>query len=121
MQTKRILVVLGDLFFAPSVESALGQLGYTPDVRHTDAPPDGLGEPPPALLILELDAPQAVWEPLARAAQAAGVPTLGYGPHVDLDLRQRALGAGVTQVVGRSTFATQLPGLVQRLAGPPRT
>ena len=119
MPTKRIMVLLGDLFFAPAVESGLRQQGYAPDVRHTDQPPTGLGDPPPALLIVELDAPEALWRPLVGQAGAAGVPCLGYGPHVDLDLRQRALDAGVTQVVGRSAFATQLPTLVERLAGPP--
>ncbi len=115
MPDKRIMVLLGDLFFAPAVQSALSQLGYAPDVRHVESPPGELGDPPPALLIVELDAPQSAWEPLVQQAKDRGVPSLGYGPHVDLDLRQRALDAGITQVVGRSAFATQLPSLVQRL------
>lgn len=116
---KRILVFLDDLFFAPAVQSTLSQLGYQPELQDTLTCTGALGDPPPALVIVQLDAPRSAWEPLVRAATAAGVPTLGFGPHVDLDLRQQALDAGVTQVVGRSGFHGQLPSLVRKHAGEP--
>ncbi|MFC1975576.1 hypothetical protein ACFLXQ_04185 [Chloroflexota bacterium] len=41
-------------------------------------------------------------------------PVLGFGPHVDLELRQQALDTGCDAVVGRSAIATQLPQLVKK-------
>ncbi|RME70723.1 MAG: DUF309 domain-containing protein [Chloroflexi bacterium] len=46
--------------------------------------------------------------------KAAHVPVLGFGPHVDLQLRARALEAGCTAVVARSAIVQQLPQLVQK-------
>lgn len=117
MSLKRILVLTGDLFFAPHIEATLRQLGYAPDMREAAAPGD-LGDPPPALLIIELEAPDESWGPLLATARAVGVPSLGYGPHVDVDRTKRARLAGMTQVVGRSAFSSGLPALVERLAGP---
>jgi hypothetical protein len=39
---------------------------------------------------------------------------VGYGPHVDLGLRQRALDAGVDAVVGRSAIVNSFDSLLQR-------
>ena len=44
------------------------------------------------------------------------VPILAYGPHVDLELRQRALDAGCDAFVGRSAVAQNLPSLVKKWA-----
>jgi hypothetical protein len=47
------------------------------------------------------------------------VPILAYGPHVDLELRQRALDAGCDAVVGRSAVASNLSSLVEKWAWQP--
>ena len=42
------------------------------------------------------------------------VPIFGFGPHVDLTLRQQALTADCDAVVGRGAVATQLPHPVEK-------
>jgi predicted metal-dependent hydrolase len=44
---------------------------------------------------------------------------VGYGPHVDLDLRQRALEAGCDTVVARSAIASNMASLLERHAWRP--
>jgi CheY-like chemotaxis protein len=47
---------------------------------------------------------------------AAGLRTLGFYPHVDVELRERAQRAGFDQVVPRSRIARECGELVERLA-----
>ncbi|MEL6981698.1 MAG: hypothetical protein AAFO29_04670 [Actinomycetota bacterium] len=42
----------------------------------------------------------------------AGSTVIGFGPHVDSDLHQRAEAAGYTEVLPRSVFFKRLPGLL---------
>lgn len=63
------------------------------------------------------------WEHMVDHAknesQWRDVPILAYGPHVDLDLRQRALDAGCDTFVGRGAVAGDLPALVEKWAWQP--
>jgi hypothetical protein len=42
------------------------------------------------------------------------IPVLGFGPHVDLELREKALLAGCDSVVGRGAIAGKLPQLIEK-------
>jgi hypothetical protein len=46
---------------------------------------------------------------------AAGVPTIGFYPHVDVDTRRRALEAGYDVVVPRSKMARETVAVVEGL------
>lgn len=61
----------------------------------------------PELVVLDLT-DSAVLELLERG-ELKQVRTIGYYPHVDGALRERALQAGVSRVVPRSAFFGRLP------------
>jgi hypothetical protein len=57
---------------------------------------------------------------LVKDRRALPYPSVvGYGPHVELDLRGQALDVGCDAVVGRSAIAGNLDSLLQRYAWKP--
>ena len=52
-----------------------------------------------------------------EALAGLGAPVLGFYPHTDAELRQRAEAAGVDLVVPRSRLVREMPELVEKLLG----
>jgi hypothetical protein len=120
----RIIVVLeDDLMFAAGLEAKLKALGYQPSFADTAPAFDRLLKAWPALVLVNAGSPTLDWEHLVDHAknesQWRQVPILAYGPHVDLELRERALAAGCEAFVARSAIANSLPGLVAKWAWEP--
>jgi predicted metal-dependent hydrolase len=112
-----------DLLFGTSIETRLRALGYEPAFAETAPAVDRLLKGSPALVLVNIGSNTLDWEHLVDHAknesQWRHVPILAYGPHVDLELRQRALKAGCDVVVGRSAVASNLPSLVEKWAWQP--
>lgn len=74
----------------------------------------------PALVLVDLEARDdqgfVLLERLATVPDAP--PTLAFYPHVNDDLRRRALGLGATKVVPRSAAMGRFPALVAEVGGP---
>lgn len=109
-----VYAVVNDLFFADRLGNALGQLGHQAkvvDLSLDQLPPfpDGAN-----LLLADLEAGEPALAAIA-AATARNVPVLAFGPHTDLDLRERALQAGATKVVAKSKLTSSFPELVAEL------
>ncbi len=115
-----IILIIDDLMFLPRLEESLSDLGYRSIVatNHTDLSRALFTAP--VLVIIDLFSQSFDWEQLIRLIKGPGkkavhVPVLGFGPHVDLDLRERALAAGCHAVVGRAAISgSQLPGLLKK-------
>ena len=66
-------------------------------------------------IIVDLFSQSFNWVALIHLIRESNaVPILGFGPHVDLSLREKALAAGCDAVVGRGAIASQLPHLVEK-------
>jgi len=114
---QRIILIVDDLMFLPRLQTGLAQLGYVPLPATDEARLTQALFQSPVLVIVDLFSRSFDWEALVRLvkkSKAGPVPVLGFGPHVDLQLRQRALAAGCAAVVGRSAVASQLPHLVEK-------
>lgn len=76
---------------------------------------------PPALVILDLDNPRT--DPLGLVASMkddpalSAVTTLGFVSHVKTDLIDAARRAGVTEILPRSAFASQLAQILANYSG----
>lgn len=109
--------------FGAGIEATLQALSYEPGFAETAPAFDRLLKGSPALVLVNIGSPTLDWEHLVDHAknesQWRHVPILAYGPHVDLDLRRRALEAGCDAVVGRSAVAANLPSLVEKWAWQP--
>ena len=114
-----IVLIVDDLMFLPRLENGLSRLGYQPLIATNEADLTHALNRAPVLVIVDLFGRGFDWPGLIRFIKGPGkksqhVPILGFGPHVDLALRQQALTAGCDAVVGRGTVATQLPHLVEK-------
>ena len=114
-----IILIVDDLMFLPRLEEGLQTLGYRPVVATNSADLARALFTAPVLTIVDLFSQSFDWEALVRlikgpGKKAAHVPIIGFGPHVDLQLRERALEAGCEMVVGRSAIVGQLAQLVKK-------
>ena len=100
----RVLAVVPDLMLSSRVSEGLGAAGH--EVEVVAALPDAV-EADAIVCDLEAVDPAAV--------AAAGVPTLGFYSHVDVETRGAAQSAGIDVVVPRSKMARELARLVDDL------
>ncbi len=116
---KLLAIVLNrDLMFGSRIRSALGMLGlearFVPD---TDAflaaiRADGGSA---AIGILDMNG-AIVWDALSEGLDGVdnAPPTLGFGPHVDVENRRAAKAAGVTRIVSNGQFHAETAALIDR-------
>jgi hypothetical protein len=112
-----IVLIVDDLLFLPRLEDSLRRLGYQPVVATHETELTRALFTAPVLVIVDLFSRSLPWEALihlVKGSKAAHIPILGFGPHVDLPLREQALAAGCTAVVGRGAIAGQLAQLVEK-------
>jgi uncharacterized protein len=68
------------------------------------------------LVIIDSSATHVPWMEWASAAKddpvTEAVPILAFGAHIDIELRNRALGAGVDRYLARSNFSAGLPEFI---------
>ena len=115
--TDTIVLMVDDLMFLPRLESGLRSLGYQTMVATDETTLTRALWQSPALVIVDLFSQQVDWAeliPLIKKSKVGPVPVLGFGPHVDLALREKALEAGCEAVVGRGAIVSQLPHLVEK-------
>lgn len=114
-----VILIVDDLMFLPKLQNSLQASGYQPLTATNETDLSLALFSAPVLAVVDLFSQAYNWERLVRFIKGPGkkavhVPVLGFGPHVDLTLRERALSAGCNAVVGRSAIVSQLPGLVQK-------
>jgi|GEM_PF-29260 len=119
-----ILAVTADLTLRSRIEVTLRNAGVP--VRFVSS--SGLGAAlhglTPSLLLIDYSAlDDAGWEAVRAMKRGAttggGVPLVAYGPHMDLQGRDRARDAGADEVVANSQIASQLLEIVRRHARQP--
>jgi hypothetical protein len=95
----RVALLCPDLLFGSRVESALRAAGHevTRDTSGADA------------VVVDLTAEEIDTTEPARL----GLPSVGFYPHVDVEVRRRALEAGYDVVVPRSRMARETVAVVE--------
>jgi predicted metal-dependent hydrolase len=136
----QILSLVSDLFFSVQIESAVKGLGWTltnverADQIHGDAANQTIisfvVELQPSLIIAELsqksgfsekpDFSTLPWEKWIAAIKTSPatrrIPVIGFGSHVDLEQRERALGAGCDEVYAKGRFTSDMVNIIQKNA-----
>ena len=116
----KLAVVLNrDLFFGSRIRSALKSLGLEARfVTTAEQFVDALREQPDSVAIGIVDMNGVVaWDVIREVLSAPngdGVPTLAFGPHVDIESRRAAKAAGVTRLVSNGQFHSDTAGLIER-------
>jgi two-component system, cell cycle response regulator DivK len=120
-----VVVVVPDLFFATRIESTAKLLGVR--IRPVDIA-SALAtcrSDPPELVILDLHAagdPVALARELKSDPATREIPIVAFYSHVQNELRELALAAGIDRVMPRSAFTARLPEIFAgRETKPPAT
>jgi DNA-binding NarL/FixJ family response regulator len=110
--TRRVLAVIPDLFFATKVAATARSGGVELELAPPQRAAEQVRQAPPALVLIDLHAPDAVELVVALKAAAPTVPVVGFYSHVDTTLREDALRAGADAALPRSRFVHMLAALL---------
>lgn len=113
---RRVALYVPDLFFATRIAATAAREGVEILPLAPDSAADTLRGQPVSLVILDLsagDAALALARALRGAPGTATLPIVGFYPHVEQDLRTRALAAGVDSALPRSAFTVRLAALLR--------
>ena len=112
---RRVLVVADDLMVRSRIEAAAPsnvELYFSRNPTDFEA----ALTPLPDLLLVGLAATRQPWADLIQLARSrAGTAELRivtFGPHMDLELRSRALAAGAERVLANSALMLALPSIL---------
>ena len=112
--------MLSNLVDIVAITEAARRLGVRLVVTEPDRALERIRDETPALIVLDLTNASAIG--LIERLSQERVPTLGYYPHVDQALRERAMRAGLARAVPRSAFFGRLAEMLSpaaRLPEPP--
>jgi CheY-like chemotaxis protein len=105
----RVVALMDDLFFQMKLAETAKHLGVEVKVAATPEALQALLEPPPKLLIVDLNARS---QPIAQIqrlrADKNGVRVVASLSHVQTDLAAQARAAGCDEVMPRSAFTQNL-------------
>jgi CheY-like chemotaxis protein len=120
--TRKILCLMSDLFFSVKINDAAKKLRMTVEfVKEKEVALERIKSKPP-LIILDLNCEAA--DPLGLIAtfkqdpETKDITTIAFVSHVQTELKQKALESGCDVVVARSSFAQNLPAILERYATP---
>lgn len=109
----RIVALMDDLFFQMKVAETAKQLGLELKVAANGDALQGLLEPPPKLVIVDLNARS---QPIAAIERLRSVQkdlrVVGFLSHVQRELAAQAEAAGCNQVMPRSAFTQNLAAIL---------
>lgn len=110
---RRILAAVSDMLFASKVRAAAESLNVTVEfARSADALFDAAKAEVPSLVILDLHDTRTDPFALAKRMKADGqlrqVPLIAFFSHVNVELKNKAVEAGIDHVLPRSVFSKRL-------------
>ena len=117
-----VAALVQDLFFSSRILDALRKAGRPAIIEAT---PDDLVERvranQPALVLIDLGIQRVDWAATVRRLRAddttAELPIVAFGPHRDLEARDRAFAAGCAEVIANSKLVMDLPHIIERYTG----
>jgi CheY-like chemotaxis protein len=109
----QVVAAIPDLFFRAKVLETAKTLGVGLEVaRDANELLQHIRQERPRLVLMDLQA--APVQPLESLVALAGIPVVGFLAHEQVDLRERALAAGCSEVLTKGQFSASLPALLRR-------
>jgi transketolase len=117
MEAPRALLLDNDLFFVAKVTETLRHAGYaTRTIRRAEDVASTIERERPVVALVDTQARGIDWRAAIATARAAGVPVIAFGAHVDIATQEAARQAGATRVISNAKLASDLIGIVARVA-----
>lgn len=108
-----IIAAVDDMLFAAKIKGTAAAVGAEVElVKSVDAAIDAAQRTAPSLIILDLHSEKCDPFELARRIKAdpkfEPISLLGFFSHVNIELKDRAVAAGIDRVLPRSAFVKRL-------------
>jgi PleD family two-component response regulator len=120
-EPKRILAVVGDLFFSVKLADAAKRSGLVLELVKDPIEALEKARRKPSLIILDLNfeavQPLDLIAKLKSGAETKGIDVIGYVSHVQGELKRKAHEAGCDTVLARSAFSQSIPQIFKRRSG----
>jgi PleD family two-component response regulator len=120
-QEKKILAVVGDLFFSVKITETAKRAGIPVEFVKDEKEALAKAKALPTLMILDLNfegvQPLKLISTIKGSAETKGVSLIGYLSHVQGELKQKAQEAGCDMVLARSALSQNLPQILKRHSG----
>jgi CheY-like chemotaxis protein len=118
-----LAALVKDLFFSSKITETTRHLGLVALIEDkADAFEETIRAERPGIALIDLGLSDVDWASAVRRLRAdpafATLPIVAFGPHMDLEARERALAAGCTEFLSNSKLATDLAHIVARYTGP---
>jgi CheY-like chemotaxis protein len=118
-----LAALVQDLFFSSRIAETTRQLGIVAIIEdRAETFEETVREERPGVALIDLGLRGVDWASSVRRLRAdpafATLPIIAFGPHMDLEARERALAAGCTEFLANSKIATDLAHIVGRYIGP---
>jgi CheY-like chemotaxis protein len=118
-----VAALVQDLFFRSRIAEATRHLGLVALIEeHAAAFEETVREERPGIALIDLGLRGVDWVSAVRHLRSdpafATLPIIAFGPHMDLEARERALAAGCTEFLANSKLATDLAHVVARYTTP---
>jgi CheY-like chemotaxis protein len=115
--SRSVIAIVDELFFASKIRGTAEALGVAVSFpRHADGVREVIQRDRPSLIICDLHSEKFDLLTLARTLKADAatrdIPLIGFFSHVQTDLQKAAEDAGFDQVMPRSLFTKNLPGIL---------
>jgi len=109
----RVVAYMDDLFFQMKLAETAKHLGLEVKVARTADSLLQLLEPPPLLVIVDLNARSSPLDAVERLRTAQPhLRVIGFLSHVQTDLAQKARAMGFDEIMPRSKFSMSLPQIL---------
>lgn len=113
----RVVAYMDDLFFQMKLAETAKHLGVEIKVASSAESLFQLLEPPPELVIVDLNARSSPLQAVERLRAAyPALRVIGFLSHVQTDLAEKAQSAGFDKIMPRSKFSMQLPDILAAAA-----
>ena len=117
-----VAALVQDLFFSSRIQDALRKAGRPAIIEaRSDEFVERVRAHQPALVLIDLGIQRVDWAATVSRLRAdeetAELPIVAFGPHRDLEARERALAVGCAEVIANSKLVTDLPHIIERYTG----
>ena len=116
MDQPSLVTIVPNLMFATRIEDVARSLGAVVLSPNDQADFLAVLHDGARLVLIDSSTQQVPWLEWVRAAKAdpttENVPIIAFGSHVDVELRNRTLDAGVDRYLARSNFSAGLPEII---------
>lgn len=109
----QVVAAIPDLFFRSKVLETAKTLSISLAVaRDSNELLQEVRVEKPRLILMDLQA--AALQPIETLSSLQGIPVVGFLAHERVDLREKALAAGCSEVLTKGQFSASLPAILSR-------